>query len=133
MVLTIGLDEKTSHQLEQLARVRSTELAKLAHDAIRTFAAEAIVDTGADSTLIPLHILDRIAAPQIDQAYIRGITGIREPVDLYLVTVQIAGLTISGIRAMALYAGASTILGRDALNQLHLALVGTANTTEVYI
>ncbi|HSN78486.1 MAG TPA: hypothetical protein VL334_25740 [Anaerolineae bacterium] len=37
MVLTIGLDEKTSHQLEQLARVRSTEPAKLAHDAIRTF------------------------------------------------------------------------------------------------
>lgn len=37
MVLTIGLDEKTSHQLEQLARVRSTEPAKLAHDAIRIF------------------------------------------------------------------------------------------------
>ena len=37
MVLTMGLDEKTSHQLEQLARVRSTEPAKLAHDAIRPF------------------------------------------------------------------------------------------------
>lgn len=37
MVLTIGLDEKTSHQLELLARVHSTEPAKLAHDAIRTF------------------------------------------------------------------------------------------------
>lgn len=96
-------------------------------------AAEAIVDTGADSTLIPLDILERIAAPQIDQAYIRGITGIREPVDLYLVTVQIAGLTISGIRAVALPAGASTILGRDVLNQLHLGLVGPANITEVYI
>lgn len=96
-------------------------------------AAEAIVDTGADSTLIPLDILERIAAPHIDQAYIRGITGIREPVDLYLVTVQITGLTISGIRAVALRAGASTILGRDVPNQLHLALVGTANTIEVYI
>lgn len=94
---------------------------------------EAIIDTGADSTLIPLDILEQIVAPQIDQAYIRGITGSREPVDLYLVTVQIAGLTISGIRAVALPAGASTILGRDVLNQLHLGLVGPANITEVYI
>jgi hypothetical protein len=28
---------------------------------------------------------------------------------------------------------ASIILGRDVLNQLHLALVGTANTTEVFL
>jgi hypothetical protein len=54
-------------------------------------------------------------------------------VDLYLVTLQIAGLTISGIRAVAVPAGASTILGRDVLNQLHFGLVGTANVTEVSI
>lgn len=95
-------------------------------------AVEAIIDTGADSTLIPLDILERIAAPYIDQAYLRGITGTREPVDLYLVTVQIAGMTISGIRAAALRVSASTILGRDVLNQLNLGLVGTANTTEVH-
>lgn len=96
-------------------------------------AVEAIIDTGADSTLVPLDVLEQIAAPHIDQAYLRGITGTREPIDVYLITVQIAGVTISGVRAAALHAGASTILGRDVLNQLHLALVGTANTTEVYI
>lgn len=37
MVLTIGLDEKTSIQLEQMARIRSVEAATLASDAIRTF------------------------------------------------------------------------------------------------
>lgn len=37
MVLTIGLDEKTSIQLEQMAKVRSVEVAALASDAIRTF------------------------------------------------------------------------------------------------
>ncbi len=37
MVLTIGLDEKTSIQLEQMARVRSVEAVTLARDAIRTF------------------------------------------------------------------------------------------------
>lgn len=94
---------------------------------------EAIIDTGADSTLIPLDVLEQIAAPHIDQAYLRGITGIREPVDLYLVTVQIAGVTIGGIRAAALPGSGATILGRDVLNHLHLALVGIATTTEVYI
>ena len=37
MVLTIGLDEKTSTQLEQMARVRSVEPAVLARNAIRAF------------------------------------------------------------------------------------------------
>lgn len=101
------------------------------HAALATF--EAIIDTGADSTLIPIDILEQIAAPHIDQAYLRGITGTREPVDLYLVTVQIAGVTINGIRAAALPMGGATILGRDVLNHLHLALVGIATTTEVYI
>jgi hypothetical protein len=37
MVLTIGLDEKTSIQLEQMARVRSEEPVVLARNAIRAF------------------------------------------------------------------------------------------------
>lgn len=37
MVLTIGLDEKTSTQLEQMARVRAVEPVVLARNAIRTF------------------------------------------------------------------------------------------------
>lgn len=37
MVLTIGLDGKTSIQLEQMTRVRSVEAVTLARDAIRPF------------------------------------------------------------------------------------------------
>lgn len=37
MALTIGLDEKTSTQLEQMARVRSEEPVVLARNAIRAF------------------------------------------------------------------------------------------------
>jgi hypothetical protein len=37
MVLTIGLDEKTSTELQQIARVRSVDPAVLAQDAIRSF------------------------------------------------------------------------------------------------
>lgn len=93
----------------------------------------AVVDTGADGSLVPIDLLERIDAPQVDQAYLRRITGDRQSVDLYLVTIRVAAVTIHGVRAVALPSGAATILGRDVLNQLHIALVGTAGVTEVLL
>ena len=101
----------------------------------QTFSAAvaAVIDTGADGTLIPIDLLELIDAPQVDRAYLRGITGDRQPVDLYLVTIRVATVIIHGVRAVALPSGETTILGRDVLNQLHLALVGTAGVTEVLL
>jgi predicted aspartyl protease len=94
---------------------------------------EAIIDTGADGTLISRDLLDQIGAPFVDQAYLLGVMGTRQAVDLYLVTVRVASLTFPGLRVAALPAGGMTILGRDVLNQLHLGLVGVATTTEVLV
>lgn len=94
---------------------------------------EATIDTGADGTLLPIDLLEQIGAPHIDRAYLRGITGDRQRVDMYLVTVQVATVTVRGVRAAALPSGATPILGRDVLNQLHIALVGTAGVVEVLI
>ena len=92
---------------------------------------EAIVDTGADNTLIPVDILELAQAPYVDRAYLRGITGERQPVNLYLVTLHIASLRIPGIRAAALPQREPAILGRDVLNQLYIGLDGPAGITEV--
>ena len=46
------------------------------------------VDTCADGTLIPIDLLELIDAPQVDRAYLRGITGDRQPVDLLLMSHQ---------------------------------------------
>ena len=56
----------------------------------QTFSAAvaAVIDTGADGTLIPIDLLDLIDAPQVDRAYLRGITGDRQPVDLPLMSHQ---------------------------------------------
>lgn len=93
---------------------------------------EAIVDTGADGTLIPRDILERVGAAFVDRAYLRGITGQRQSVDLYLVTLHLGPLRIAGVRAVALPSGEPAILGRDVLNQLDIALIGTAGVTEVH-
>jgi predicted aspartyl protease len=93
---------------------------------------EAVVDTGADGTLIPRDTLERVGAAFVDRAYLRGMTGQRQPVDLYLVTLYLGPLRITGVRAVALSPGDITILGRDVLNQLNLALIGVAGVTEVH-
>ncbi len=93
---------------------------------------EAIVDTGADGSLLPLDILERAGAIFVDRAYLRGITGQRQAVDLYLTTVHLGRLRVPGIRAAALPPGEIAILGRDVLNQLDIALRGPAGVTEVF-
>jgi predicted aspartyl protease len=92
---------------------------------------EAVVDTGADGSLFPLDILEQAGAAFVDRGYMRGITGQRQAVDLYLITVYIGRLRITGVRAVALPPGNTAILGRDVLNQLDLALRGLASVTEV--
>ena len=100
----------------------------------RTEAAttiEAIVDSGSDGTLIPLDILALAGAQHVDSAYVRGITGHREPVELYLITVHIGEHHIHAVRAAALSASEEAILGRNVLNQLSIMLNGAAGITEV--
>ena len=92
---------------------------------------EALVDSGSDGTLIPLDILEAADAPYVDSAYIRGVTGHREPVDLYLITVHIGTHQIHGVRAAALPVSQEAILGRNVLNQLNVMLNGVAGVTEI--
>lgn len=96
-----------------------------------TVIVEALVDTGADGTLFPLEILEQAGAVFVDRAYLRGITGQRQAVDLYLTTVYLDQLRIPGVRAVALPSGSTAILGRDVLNQLDMVLRGPAGVTEI--
>ncbi len=93
---------------------------------------EAVVDTGADATLLPLDVLERVEALYVDRAYLKTITGQRQRVDLYLVTLHLGRLRIAGVRAVALPPRGPAILGRDVLNRLDIALRGPAGVTEVF-
>lgn len=92
---------------------------------------EAIVDTGADATLIPINLLEGIGATSVAVGYVRGITGAREQVDVYLVTLHIANFRIYGVRVGGLLSSDTAILGRDVVNQLDIALLGPAGVLEV--
>ena len=84
---------------------------------------EAVVDTGADGSLLPLDVLEQAGAIFVDRAYLRGITGQRQAVDLYLITIHLGRLRITGVRAFALPPGNAAILGRDVLNHLDITLL----------
>ena len=94
---------------------------------------EAVVDTGADGSLLPLDVLEQAGAVFVDRAYLRGITGQRQAVDLYLTTIHIGRFRITGIRAAALPPGSTAILGHDVLNQLDITLRGPAGVTEISV
>lgn len=90
----------------------------------------AILDTGADNTILPLHFVESVNAPFIDRQYLSGITGERELVDIFAVTVYLRDLPVFGVRA-AVYPTGHAIIGRDVLNHLQVCLIGPALTTEV--
>lgn len=91
----------------------------------------ALVDSGADATILPINILRLIRARRSDMGYMRGVTGIRMRVGLYAVTIQISTNITHAIHAVASDIGTEAILRRDILNHHLVTLDGPAGVTEI--
>jgi predicted aspartyl protease len=97
-----------------------------------TVAITALIDSGADATMLPLNVLNEAKALFLQTSQMRGITGHSLTVDLYLVTIEIGGQRLPGIQAVAMRHDSEVIVGRDVLNQLAVLLNGLAHTTEIH-
>jgi len=84
----------------------------------------AIVDTGADGTIIPIQHLQRIEARRAYEASMRSQWGERRSVFLYVVDLKIGELTLPGVYVVGDELGDETVLGRNVLNELRLLLDG---------
>lgn len=91
----------------------------------------ALLDSGADATMLPVEVLTRIGARYVESLYMLGVAGTRMPVDLFHVTVRVGPHSVPAIRAVALNTGGEAILGRDVLNHLVVTLDGPAGTAEI--
>jgi predicted aspartyl protease len=91
----------------------------------------ALVDTGADATIVPTHYLLEIGAEETAPGWLRGITGDRKPIELYFVDVRLDHTTIVGVRVIASATEESILLGRDVLNKLPLLLDGPQQQTDI--
>lgn len=107
------------------------EIAVISETEQRVNALPALVDTGADATLVPIDILESIGVRHIDTQNARNVDGTRYRVRLFAVTIVIGVFTLHGIDAVANEATSEIIIGRDALTQLVVTLDGIAQVTEI--
>lgn len=91
----------------------------------------ALIDTGADATVIPLSVLRQIDARRLDSAFARNMDGSRYEIVLYSVKISVGQYPVYGIEAIANERTSEVVLGRDALNQLILTLNGLAQITDI--
>ena len=99
----------------------------------RTTEVMALVDSGADATILPIGVLQSVHARRIETRHMRGVTGIRKRVGIYTVTIQISSHTIHRVHTIAADTGTEAILGRDILNYLVVTLDGPAGVTEIQL
>lgn len=91
----------------------------------------ALIDSGADGTMIPLSVLEKVEADYTDSVRMSGVTGNSEQKDRYRVRIQIGDLVVKGIDAVAIDFEDEVLLGRDVLNQLVVTLDGLAAETKI--
>ena len=88
----------------------------------------AIIDTGADGSLVPQSIIDQINAPLVDQVRARSHWGEWRIFQVYTLDIRIENLILPAVE-VAGDSGQEVLLGRNVLNHLRLLLDGPGKQT----
>ena len=91
-------------------------------------ALAAVVDTGADITLIPEPVARALELPVTSQIRLAGVTGAAEGADVCAAALDLAGKSL--LVEVAAF-GEETIVGRDVLKRFVLQLDGPAALLEI--
>lgn len=90
----------------------------------------ALLDTGAEVSVIPPQIIHELELSPYTEMIIEAFDGRRQRVNLYAVTLKVAGTRLSPVRAVA-YPTGYAILGRDVLNRFLTTLDGPRLSFEI--
>ncbi len=91
----------------------------------------ALVDSGADATMIPRRYLQQFRARPGRQAYLRGTTGRRKLVNLYPISLQLGPFHYAHLEVVGGSDQDEVIIGRDVLNDLTITLDGPAGSVQI--
>jgi predicted aspartyl protease len=90
----------------------------------------ALLDTGAEVSIIPPQIVHELELSPYAEMIIEAFDGRRQRVNLYAVTLEVAGTRLSPVRAVA-YPTSYAVLGRDVLNRFLTTLDGRHLSFEI--
>lgn len=90
-----------------------------------------LVDSGADATIIPINYLQAIKARRTRKAWMRGTTGDRTLVDLYVIAVGVGDLKQGYHEVIGSALDDEILIGRDILNHLLVVLNGPAQSVQI--
>ena len=88
----------------------------------------ALVDTGADLSVLPQGLPARLDLPAVGRLPVAGVDGVSRPLPVFAVEVAIEDYRLV-IRAVSL--GGTPLVGRDVLNKLTLHLQGPQGVMDV--
>jgi hypothetical protein len=91
----------------------------------------AILDSGADATIIPERYLRQVGARRSGSAWMRGPAQQRTLVNLYTTSLLLGDLQRRRLVVLGGQDEQEVIVGRDVLNQLIITLNGLAAVTEI--
>lgn len=112
-----------SHNFYPPAPVVSVKFVTAAEER-STDTLSALIDSGADGTIVPVEHLNNILAPTTREMFVRSQWGERHQVLLYLVDVQINGITLPGVEVIGDEIANEVVIGRNILNKLRVQLDG---------
>lgn len=95
-----------------------------------TLALIALVDSGADSTVIPSDVAKRLGLPVVEQIKVTGVGGVTQRASMHAAEVDTTGFR-GLIRVIGL--GQEALLGRDLLNQWVVTLRGPEQVMDVEV
>ena len=86
----------------------------------------ALVDTGADQSVIPDRIVAALGLIQLDQQLVRGFDGTPRTLATYYIRIQVRDLDLIDLEVIASPTVDNAVLGRDVLNRYKVTLDGPA-------
>lgn len=88
----------------------------------QTKPLSALLDSGADGTLVPLQYLEEVLAPVITETRIRSHWGEWRYVEQFLVEIEVGEFRLSGVLVVGDEIGDEVVLGRDVMNKLRVLI-----------
>jgi predicted aspartyl protease len=92
---------------------------------------DAIIDSGADATIVPQRYLERTGVRIHDRVWMRGMMSARSEVALYSLSLRVGSYVQGELSVVADPEGDEMVLGRDVLNHLQVTLNGIAGAVEI--